>query len=360
MKFYLFKYIVDISSKYKLRYLIILSIKYPMRSLFIFLISLLFVFTGAYSHSVFIINNDVNINSNSAHFHLSTDFFEGFRKVDEKFIEGNIILENNGEKCNVHNFEYSKHEIDFDVYCSSDITSLSIFDKSDLIGLGPISSNKVYRLDYYDNRKIESGTGDLNFVVNIDKSEIKPDYFSLFFKYLWMGVEHIIYGLDHIFFILGFFLAATTLLTLLKSISGFTVSHSITLTLAALGMFLVPASIVEPLIALSIVIVGLLALKGGLADWVFSFGLIFVFGLFHGLGFAGSISEIGFPQSGFVTSLIGFNLGVELGQLFVVLIAIGVFYLIRKHTSHEKTAKLGLSLLVILGGSFWLFQRLFF
>jgi hypothetical protein len=137
-----------------------------------------------------------------------------------------------------------------------------------------------------------------------------------------IGVRHILPGgLDHILFVLALFLAARTLRSLILQISVFTVAHTVTLGMTAAGVLNPPASIVEPLIALSIAVVAVETLfKFEKPRWRLL--IIFGFGLFHGMGFAGFISEIGLPPEQFWPSLIGFNIGVEIGQLSVVLAAV--------------------------------------
>lgn len=331
-----------------------------MRKIIFILTIISILFFPVFSHDLYSVYNDVKIESHVAEVRSSTDFFQGFHELEEDRIKENVKFFNNGQQCSLTNFRISEYDFSYDVYCSEFIENLKIDDSAEYLEVNPYYVNKIYRINYYDNQKIESATKDIEFELLIDESLVKVNYISLFLRYLWIGIEHIIFGLDHIFFILGFFLAATGLVSLFKSITGFTVSHSITLTLGALGILFISPGIVEPLIALSIVIVGLLSWKDWGGKWLFGFFLIFIFGLFHGLGFAGSISEIGFPKEGFVTSLLGFNLGVELGQLGIVTIALFSFHIIRKYTTKEELLKKSLSVVVVLGGMFWLIQRLLF
>lgn len=139
--------------------------------------------------------------------------------------------------------------------------------------------------------------------------------------YLKIGVEHILPGgTDHILFVLALFLASEHMRSLIIQISAFTVAHTATLGLAAAGVIEPPASIVEPLIALSIAYVAVENLYfRDISKWRPL--IVFGFGLFHGMGFAGFIRDVGLPPGQFWSSLIGFNLGVEIGQLAVVLAA---------------------------------------
>jgi len=133
-----------------------------------------------------------------------------------------------------------------------------------------------------------------------------------------VGFQHILpKGLDHILFVVGLYLLAAGQRALLSQVTMFTVAHSVTLALGLLGVLKIPASIVEPLIALSIVYVAIdNLLELGLAR--FRLAVIFCFGLLHGLGFAGVLQEFGLPAGEIAPALIGFNLGVEAGQITVI------------------------------------------
>ena len=150
-----------------------------------------------------------------------------------------------------------------------------------------------------------------------------------FLDYLWVGFEHILpLGLDHILFVIGLFLLSTALRPLLIQITAFTLAHTVTLALGALGYISIPGSIVEPLIALSITAV---AVENVLSDRLHRWRpvVVFLFGLLHGLGFAGVLSEFGFAPGQFVASLVAFNIGVEIGQLVVIAIcflAVGLWF----------------------------------
>jgi hydrogenase/urease accessory protein HupE len=158
---------------------------------------------------------------------------------------------------------------------------------------------------------------DLN---NISRFDVSSIYFQL-------GFTHIIpFGLDHILFVLGLFLLSNNLKSVLIQASAFTIAHSITLALAMFGILEIPSSIVEPMIALSIVFI---AVENIFTKDLKSFRIfiVFCFGLIHGLGFAGALKELGLPQSEFVTALITFNAGVEIGQITIIMAA---YYLVGK------------------------------
>ncbi len=139
-----------------------------------------------------------------------------------------------------------------------------------------------------------------------------------FVRYIPIGFDHIVpKGLDHILFVLGLFFLSARMRPLLLQVSLFTLAHTITLALAALGIVTIPGSIVEPLIAASIVYVAVENIfMSHLSRW--RPYIVFGFGLLHGLGFASVLAEFGLPEGAFVPALIGFNIGVEVGQLAVI------------------------------------------
>jgi hypothetical protein len=140
-------------------------------------------------------------------------------------------------------------------------------------------------------------------------------------EFVGFGFTHILpLGLDHVLFVLGLFLASTRLRPLLLQVTAFTVAHTVTLGLSATGVVRLPASIVEPLIAASIVYVAVENLCKRDVGWRRVL-LVFAFGLLHGLGFAGALAELGLPPGRKAVALVSFNIGVELGQLAVMLTA---------------------------------------
>lgn len=139
-----------------------------------------------------------------------------------------------------------------------------------------------------------------------------------FLRYIVLGFEHIMpKGLDHILFVLGLFFFSLRLAPLLVQVTAFTLAHSVTLALATLNIVSVPAQIVEPLIAASIVFVAVENLFETRMSLLRT-GVVFCFGLLHGLGFASVLGEIGLSPARLATGLVGFNIGVELGQLAVI------------------------------------------
>jgi hydrogenase/urease accessory protein HupE len=176
------------------------------------------------------------------------------------------------------------------------------------------------------------------------------------------GIEHILIGPDHVLFLIGLLLLGGSLRKLAFIVTAFTVGHSITLSLAALDIFSPPARIVEPAIALSIVFVGsdnLLVRKAEAPRDIRAL-VAAVFGLVHGFGFASVLKEFGLPATALGWSLFSFNLGVEIGQLGIVLVVASVLAAIRRHSPQlgERLAVAG-SIIVILAGGYWFVERVF-
>lgn len=182
------------------------------------------------------------------------------------------------------------------------------------------------------------------------------------------GIQHILIGPDHILFLVGLLLLRGTLRRLALIVTAFTLGHSVTLTLAALDLVSPPARIIEPLIALTIVVVGidnLLVLRdhraGASSPRDIRALLAAGFGLIHGFGFAYVLREFGLPASALGFSLFAFNLGVEIGQLAIVLVvASGLAILALKRPGAARRVALAGSICVSLAGAFWFVQRTFF
>jgi hydrogenase/urease accessory protein HupE len=175
------------------------------------------------------------------------------------------------------------------------------------------------------------------------------------------GVYHIFIGPDHILFIVGLLLMGGSLLRLLTIVTAFTIAHSITLTLAALDIANPPARLIEPAIALSIVYVGIDNLMVGKAGWDVRAWIAFFFGLVHGFGFASVLKEFGLPSQALGWSLFSFNVGVEIGQICIVVIVASLLAALRSRNQAlgQQVATVG-SVIVILAGSYWFIQRVFF
>lgn len=200
--------------------------------------------------------------------------------------------------------------------------------------------------------------------VNAHPADIDFSQFSrtdIGMMYLDLGFEHIVpKGLDHILFVLCLFLLNRNLKQVLIQATVFTVAHSITLGLAMYEVFSPPGHIVEPVIALSIFYV---AIENCITEKQHPsrLAIVFLFGLIHGMGFAGVLTELGLPQKEFVTALVTFNVGVELGQITVILAAwlcIGLWFW--KKPWYHKRVVMPLSVLIGLVALYWTVERIFF
>lgn len=162
----------------------------------------------------------------------------------------------------------------------------------------------------------------------------QTDAWSVARAYTVLGVEHILLGIDHLLFVLALVIVCSTTRQLILTVTAFTVAHSITLGLATLGFIHVPQRPVEAVIALSIVFVAaeIVHARRGVpgitarAPWL----VAFLFGLLHGLGFAGALAEVGLPQNNIPVALLFFNVGVEIGQLIFVGVVLAVWAMLRR------------------------------
>lgn len=179
-------------------------------------------------------------------------------------------------------------------------------------------------------------------------------------SWLAIGFQHIIpWGLDHIVFVLGLFFLSTRLSTLFYQVSCFTVAHSLSLGLATLGMVSVPASIVEPLIAASIIFIAVDNLYSHvLARW--RLVVVTLFGLLHGLGFASALSALMLPAENFYTALLMFNLGVEAGQIAVLILAFAAVGWLRSWTAYTERIARPATVTIAGVGTYWLLKRVIF
>jgi len=194
------------------------------------------------------------------------------------------------------------------------------------------------------------GVGDLR--VSSTRAETTLQFFVL-------GMHHILSGYDHLLFLGALLLVARGVRDVVTTLTAFTVAHSLTLGLAVTGVVNVPPRIVEPLIAASIVYVGLenLVRQQPPPRWKLTFG----FGLIHGFGFAGALRELGIGASGLAVALpLGsFNLGVEAGQIAVALVTLPLFWALRARPGLSVRLTTACSVLVVFAGGYWLIDRMF-
>jgi hypothetical protein len=173
--------------------------------------------------------------------------------------------------------------------------------------------------------------------------------------FLTLGVEHIWTGYDHLAFLFALVLVARSTRQMLAIVTGFTLAHSITLSVAALGWLTPPAAVIEPAIAATIAYAGLENLwkPGAKRRFIVTFAL----GLIHGFGFAGMLRELGMPDGHLAVALLCFNGGVELGQAAVVAIVLPLLLWLRRYPAWEARGVPALSVLVALAGVGWFVER---
>jgi len=192
----------------------------------------------------------------------------------------------------------------------------------------------------------------------------KPDRWQVARTYFITGVEHILFGYDHLLFVVSLVLLLSGFWTIAKAVTAFTVAHSITLIGTTLGFLGLPQRPVESVIALSILFLAVEIVKrkpdeprlSERIPWVVAFG----FGLLHGFGFAGALNEIGLPESDVPTALLTFNLGVEAGQMVIVALSLAVLELLRRYSAVMVSPVLRFSAYAIgTISAFWFIERTF-
>jgi hydrogenase/urease accessory protein HupE len=183
---------------------------------------------------------------------------------------------------------------------------------------------------------------------------------STFFSYLRQGFVHVVpLGVDHILFVIGLFLLSRKWKPLLYQVSVFTIAHTLTLALATLGLVSLPSDVVEPIIAASIAFVALENIF--VAKYrPYRLAVVFVFGLIHGLGFAGALSEFNLDPGSLFAGLLGFNLGVEFGQLAVIGSVLIITLGIKDPATYRKIIVIPGSVLIAVIGAYWTIERIFF
>jgi hypothetical protein len=221
-----------------------------------------------------------------------------------------------------------------------------------------------------------AGAQALVFAANSAQQDLQltaPSAWETLQQYIVEGVWHIWLGYDHILFLLSLLLPAVlvhaqrewrpapslrrSLVEVLKVVTAFTLAHSITLSLAVLGFVSLPSRFVESTIAASIIVAALNNLRGTIEKkrWV----MAFIFGLIHGFGFASALADLGLPQGALALALVGFNLGVELGQMAIVIVFVPIAFALRRTVFYRKGVLIVGSILVAIIAAYWFAQRAF-
>ncbi|WP_340109981.1 HupE/UreJ family protein [Pikeienuella sp. HZG-20] len=195
------------------------------------------------------------------------------------------------------------------------------------------------------------------------KIQAQENWSTIARSFVVEGIEHILFGFDHLLFVAALMLIVRNLRVLVKTITAFTIAHSITLTFAALEWIALPSGPVEIMIAFSIVLIGaeIIAKERGRtsltseAPWV----VAFAFGLLHGFGFAGALTELGLPQGDIPLALFCFNLGVEIGQLMFVIVVLTAIAALRRIVKAPRKAVVPSGYAIGMVATFWAVERVF-
>jgi len=258
----------------------------------------------------------------------------------------NLTLPNDCQSNSLESFQESKYLSEkISLQCSDSIKGKDIFIK----GLS-ILNDALVTIKFLDGERYEG-------LISVKDSKLTiPQELQVFpTGYFMLGVEHLIGGPDHLLFVFGLLFIVFGWQNLIKTITAFTMAHSITLGLSVLEIVSLPSATIEALIALTIIYLAL-EIKdernNKSTPWLMAFG----FGLLHGFGFAGALSEIGIANEQLLLSLLFFNIGIEIGQLIMIPLFLISIWLLQKVKFNFSVTKL--SSYAIGGmGSFWLIER---
>ena len=229
-----------------------------------------------------------------------------------------------------------------------------------LLGLAELSIGAVLHAQFLDGRSVRELLSAQRLSVTISDRNWLAE---VFLSYLKLGIEHLLTGFDHVLFVIGLLCLVRDLRSVFWTLSAFTAGHSVTLCLSALSIVSLPQPPVEVGIALSLLIVALeIARSAGPTSEVRAdfrpFRIAIAFGLLHGLGFAGALADTGLPEDEVPLSLFAFNLGVELGQMLVVAVALPLLWML--HTllrQRERTVRLSIAYVTGSLSAMWCLER---
>ena len=285
-----------------------------------------------------------------------------FLKDWDNFISLFFISPEDGTK--LSNFNFSR--IDTEDIGNIEVSRLSnIHFFIDNKGMNPITFQASRTLGEIILRQTGVENGVTQFLLSGEKSKVisaktgQPlDWIDTFLDYIPVGFTHILpKGLDHILFVFGLLFLTPKFYPLLIQISIFTLAHTITLAISSLNIIDISTEIIEPLIAMSIIYVAVENFFNTSLTRYRSI-IIFFFGLLHGLGFASVLSSFGLPDTDFIWALVGFNIGVEIGQITIVLAFYAIFiYWIKTKNYYRKYISIPGSVIIAFFGSFWLIER---
>ena len=286
--------------------------------------------------------------------------FQGVWKLPKKIAATGQLTPIFPSNCQLHEVKQALTEgtgrsQSFQLHCSGHLIGQSI----GVDGMSKRGGGVLLRIKFNDGRIIHQMLNQKNklFVIPSQQS-----LYQVSKRYLGLGIEHLIAGIDHLLFVITLALLVGWKKQLFWTITFFTIGHSITLSMTALGSVSLPSFFVESMIALSICWAATDALKAdnkGIIQsrpWLMSGG----FGLLHGMGFAGALAEIGLPEQAILPALAAFNIGIEIGQLLVVGLLFLVLYLAKTmQLSMPSVIKKTGFYIIGITGAIWFWQRLF-
>jgi len=285
-----------------------------------------------------------------------------FLKNWDKFVSLFSIVSEDGTKLN--NFNFSKIDTeDIDNTEVSRLSNIYFFVENQEMKPVTFQASRILGEIIFRQTGVENGV--TQFLLSGEKSKVisaktgKPlDWIDTFLDYIPVGFSHILpKGLDHILFVLGLLFLTPKVYPLLIQISIFTLAHTITLAISSLKIIDISSTIIEPLIAASIIYVAIENFFNSSLTKYRSI-IIFFFGLLHGLGFASVLSSFGLPGTNFIWALVGFNIGVEIGQITIILAFYAILiYWIKTKNYYRKYISIPGSLIIALLGTFWLLER---
>lgn len=302
---------------------------------------------------------------------VGNDFVPAVEQRLRDYVDKKLILKQGGQtlRGEIVNLEYWRPD-DFD-YTKSKFSMILRYNRDVKVAAKPFLVT-THLFDYLPNSQTILSIGGVQKTLNpgqsveFDPSAVTTNLFNNIKDFTLMGIEHIFTGPDHMLFIVVLLLVSTSFVSLAKTLTGFTIAHSITLIISALSIVVLPNRLVDILIALSIIYVGLENIF-----WKNSqrhrFWIAAVFGLIHGFGFSYTLREIGLPEQGLVWCLLSFNIGVEIAQLIICAVTFPLLLKLRKKFEHEAQyggrtwpqAMHAMSWCVVAAGSYWLLQRAF-
>lgn len=288
----------------------------------------------------------------------------------EKYVNQKLSLEQGGRKLNgkiirldywrPDNFDYTKSKFEVALRYARDTTLASEKFKVTSRLFDYLPDAQTFLVAGGAQQMLQTGKP-----LELEPSAVTKNLWGNIRDFTWMGIEHIFTGPDHMLFIVALLLISTSFRSLVKTLTGFTIAHSITLILSALSVISLNNRLVDIFIALSIIYVGLENIYSKSADRR-RFWLAAAFGLVHGFGFSASLREVGLPQEGLAWCLLSFNLGVEIAQIAICAVSFPI--LLRLKAKFEHQAKNGgmpwpkamhiASWCVVAAGSYWMIERL--